>query len=583
MYIHRAVLNAFDAALLFYYYTNMKAYLLYSILFLFYLPGAPACSKKTGVHAANHPPSAIIRSSLVNINPFTYHFEVDASDQEFDRLSYTWDFGEGTTKQGNAEETFSYDNGKTYIIKVKVSDGKSESIEVSDTINTYVVTVTADNSTTYQVMEGFGGFGLQREGWSPGPFTSPEFVNTLINDLGLTILRINIPSNFEVENDNDNPFVTDLTKFNINNNTPGHDDKLADHIQYLKDMKAAGLQKAIASVWTPPIWMKYNNKVGNGTANQNAAPPYTTNPDASTNQLKTDMYDEFAEYCVAYIKTIKQLTGIDIYALSIQNEPRFSQFYTSCVYNGEALRDVLKVVGRRFEDENIATKLFVPEDVGWFDGIKSLVEPILADAESRKYVNMLAVHGYATDGVNPGSADAKTWEDMYNWGVPYNIHLWMTETSGYENNMNGAIALSKAMYIALRYGHVSAWLFWSLSTTQLDAYSLMSTAGEKSKRYYASKNFYRYVRPGAQRFKISSDDERLLPLAFTNANEQSNTIVIINDDTTARPVRLAGTGLANEYSIFVTSAEDDCKATGTTDSKDVVLVPAKSIVTLYKK
>ncbi len=560
----------------------MKAYLLCNLLFIFCLP-IPGCSKKTGADAANHPPSAIIRSNLVKINPFTYHFDVEARDQEFDRLTYTWDFGEGTVKQGNAAETYTYDKGKSYIIKVKVSDGKSDPVEVRDTINTHVVTVTADNATEFQAMEGFGGFGLQREGWSAGPFTSAGFVNTLINDLGLTILRLNIPSNFEIENDNENPFVTDLTKFNINNNTPGHDDKLADHIQYLKDMKAAGLQKVIASVWTPPVWMKYNNKVGNGTTSENDAPPYTTTPGSNTNQLRTDMYDEFAEYCAAYIKTIKQLTGVDIYALSIQNEPRFSQFYTSCVYNGEALRDVLKVVGKRFEDENITTKLFVPEDVGWFDGIKSMVDPVMADADARKYVDMLAVHGYATDGVNPGSTDAKTWENMYNWGASYNIPLWMTETSGYENTMDGAIALSRAMYIALNYGNVSAWLFWSLSTTQLDAYSLMSAAGEKSKRYFVSKNFYKYIRPGARRFKITSDDEHLLPLAFHNAGDQSSTLIFINDASTGKAFRLAGTGIRSRYTAAVTNSSANCESPGEVNSADAILIPGGSVLTLYGK
>lgn len=38
------------------------------------------------------------------------------------------------------------------------------------------------------------------------------------------------------------------------------------------------------------------------------------------------MCDEFAKMCVAYIKIIKQQTGIDIYALSIQNEPGFASF-----------------------------------------------------------------------------------------------------------------------------------------------------------------------------------------------------------------------------------------------------------------
>mgnify|MGYP000980359273 CR=1 FL=1 len=131
---------------------NMKAYLLCNFVFLFCLP-IPGCSKKTGIHAANHSPVAIIRSNLVKINPFTYHFEVDASDQEFDHLTYTWDFGDGTVKQGNAGETYSYDERKSYIVKVKVSDGKSNPVEVRDTINTQVATVTADNATTFQVME----------------------------------------------------------------------------------------------------------------------------------------------------------------------------------------------------------------------------------------------------------------------------------------------------------------------------------------------------------------------------------------------------------------------------------------------
>jgi O-glycosyl hydrolase len=178
---------------------------------------------------------------------------------------------------------------------------------------------------------------------------------------------------------------------------------------------------------------------------------------------------------------------------------------------------VIKIVGQRLEAEGLATKLFMPEDVGWFDGIRSLVEPVLADATARQYVDMVAVHGYANDGVNPGSTDAQTWQAMYNWGAAYNIPLWMTETSGYPNTQDGAIALGKAMYIALKYGNASAWIFWSISTTTLDAYSLMSSAGIKSKRYYASKNFYRYVRPGAKRFEINSPDtDKLLPLAFTH-------------------------------------------------------------------
>ena len=295
------------------------------------------------------------------------------------------------------------------------------------------------------------------------------------------------------------------------------------------------------------------------------------------------MYDEFAECCVAYIKTIKSLTGIDVYAFSLQNEPRFSQFYASCVYNGTALRDLIKVVGARFEKENITTKIFLPEDVGWYDGIKSLVDPVLVDPDARKYVSILAVHGYATDGVSPGSADAQTWRNMSAWGKPWNIPLWMTETSGYENNLTGAIALGKAMYIALKYGNITAWLFWTISTNKIDAYSLMNTAGEKSKRYFVSKNFFRYIRPGSVRFNISGTDEHILPLAFSNSDDNSTTFVIINDEVSGKAFQITGEGLSGTFDSFITNVSKDCADNGAVEINKTIFIPAQSVLTLRSK
>jgi O-glycosyl hydrolase len=545
-----------------------------------------ACSKKGGSSdKPNQSPVVSLAGELTGANPFTFRFTSDATDQEFDPLTYTWDFGEGTTKTGAKTESFSFPADRDFTVKVTVSDGKSAPASATLAINTRTTTITLDAGKTHQTMEGFGGFGAQREYWSNGPFTSDEFVGTLINDLGLTILRDNIPSNFEITNDNADPVVTDLSKYNINARHAGHDGALADHIEYLKKMKEAGLQKFIVSIWTPAPWMKHNNGVGNGTQNQNSAPAYTTSPTATTNQLKTDMYQEFAEYCVAYIKIIKRETGLDVYALSLQNEPRFSQFYASCVYNGEALRDVVKVVGKRLRDEGLSTKIFLPEDVGWLQGVEGLTKPTLNDPEARQYTGIVAVHGYDLDGLTAASPNAQTWQTMYGWGAPYNLPLWMTETSGFKNDHEGAMALAKAMFTAIRFGNVSAWVFWSLSTSTLDDYSLMSSAGAKSKRYYVSRNFYRFIRPGAVRHDVAAPDgSGVYPLAFKNGSEASSTIVLINDSKTAsKAVKLAGTGIAANYQVTVTSASDNSRDAGTVNGTDVVLLPPHSVVTLYKK
>ncbi len=553
-----------------------------AILLLFALP---ECTKKgsSSEPPQNHAPVAQLTAKLVSANPFTFEFTVVASDADQDPLTYNWDFGEGTKKAGAATETFTFDDSKDFTVRVTVSDGKANPVPAMTNISTKLSSVTIDFSKTYQTMEGFGGFGAKMEYWGPGPFEDDAFVNTLISDLGLTILRDNVTTSFEPVNDNGDAYSTDLSKFNLNKDISGLDEPLSDHLAYLKKMHAAGLSKMIASVWSPPSWMKYNNAIGNGTQNTTSAPPYTTSPTASTNQLKPANYEEFAEMCVAYIKILKQETGIALYALSVQNEPRFSQFYSSAVYNGEALRDLIKVVGKRLRDEGLATKLFLPEDVGWLEGVESMITPALADPEARKYIDIVAVHGYDLDGVTAASTSASTWATMYGWGAKYDIPLWMTETSGYANNYDGAMALARAMYTAIRYGQVSAWVFWSLSTTNVDEYSLMNAAGEKSKRYYVSKNFYRYIRPGAVRTEAGGDDaQQVYALAFKHLGDATHTILLINDNDVAKVIKLSGKDLPAEMDEYITSASQNTEAAGKVATADNIILQPRSVTTFYR-
>ncbi len=532
-----------------------------------------ACKKTGGTSNNNHAPLAALTVAITKVDPFTVDLTCAASDEDGDVLTYKWDFGDGTIKDGNAKETHSYDANKMYAVKVTVSDGKASPVNVFANINTTITVVSIDASTKFQTMQGFGGFGAQDVYWSGGPFTSTTFVNTLINDLGLTILRDNLPTDFEDVNDDSDPHTTNLSNF--------HYGSLNDHLQYLKDMKTAGLNKLIVSIWSAPAWMKTNNNVNGDKAD---APVYNPNPTQQNNQLKTGMYEEFAERCVAYIKIIKQETGIDVYAISLQNEPRFSEPYESCVFDGEALHDLIKVVGKRFQDDGITTKIFMPEDIGYLDGVSSMVQPTLNDAEARKYISLIAVHGYALDGVTANSPDAQTWQTMYSWGAQYGMPLWMTETSGFSNDIKGAMDLAKAMYTAISFGNVSAWLHWQLSQQTLDTYSLMSSSGEKSKRYFISKNFYRYVRPGDERIKSNAPDgANIYPLAFANDTTHTTTIILINDNAESKAVKLQGASLPAQFSMYITSAGDDCKDYGTISISAGFLLPANSVVTLYKK
>lgn len=173
---------------------------------------------------------------------------------------------------------------------------------------------------------------------------------------------------------------------------------------------------------------------------------------------------------------------------------------------------------------------------------------------------------------------------MHSWGAGYNMPLWMTETSGFSNDMKGAMDLSKAMYTAITFGNVSAWLHWALSQGTLDQYSLMSSSGTMSKRYYVSKNFYHYVRPGDYRIASSTPGQtNIYPLAFKNDTAHTSTIVLINNNPEGRAVKLEGAALPSQFSMFVTSVNDDCKDDGIVNTNDGFLLPANSVITLYKK
>lgn len=531
--------------------------------------------------SVNTPPNInSLRAEVVSFSPFTVDFSVDVVDQEFDPLTITWDFGDGTTTEGGKDITHEYETGEVYQARVSISDGANEPVTASEQVDARIeqATVSVNPSTQFQVMQGFGGFGSIRPWWQDGPFYNDAFLDLLLNDLGVTILRDNVPIGFEPSNENDDPNDLDLSKFNISEDIPGVDSHLGQHLPYLKAMHEAGLEKMIATVWSPPIWMKHNDHRGNGTNDQTSAPPYTTTPDETTNQLRLDAYEEFAEYCVAYVRMLKRETGIDLYAFSVQNEPRFSQFYASCVHSPESLRDLVKVVGARFEQEGITTKLFVPEDVQSIFHIRQYLDAILNDPEANQYTDIFAIHNYRDNGVDPSDEGPQNWTETFQKAQQGGKEVWMTETSGFSPEpMSEAIGLAISMFNALHYGHASAWVYWQMSGG--GDRPLIRNGTGKTYLYHISKHFYRHVRPGAVRVAINEGEQDLLALAFSHPDTGKKVVVLINIGSTPLEVSMEGSWAGETFETLTTAQRIEYVSSGTAPGAEAVIVPANGIVT----
>jgi len=367
---------------------------------------------------------------------------------------------------------------------------------------------------------------------------------------------------FEATNDNADPNVLNMAGFNTTTS------KLAQHFAYWRALKAeADLRgetvRFIGSIWTPPAWMKTNNSTINGGT------------------LRTTMYAEYAEYLIAFITAVKQNCNIDLYAVSPQNEPAFVETYESCVYTAAEYRDMIKAVGPIVHAAFPDVKFFGAEDMlarwttaGAFPG------PLMADADSRAQVHALAVHGYS-DGVHPTptSQAATLWNQASRNCTSVGKPVWMTETSGFGSDWAGTLQLGEAIFAALKYGKASAWVWWTIAQEASDreGYRLMVNNVPNAK-YYVSKQYYRYIRPGAEGIGCTSDDAEVLGCAFRHSANHTLTLVLLNTSTSAKTITLTGNGLP-QFAAYRSSATQNCVDAGTVSGS--TSLPGQSITTLY--
>ncbi|MEK7705860.1 MAG: hypothetical protein AAB426_12940, partial [Myxococcota bacterium] len=248
----------------------------------------------------------------------------------------------------------------------------------------------------------------------------------------------------------------------------------------------------------------------------------------------------------------------------------------------EVLADIGPTIKADFPD----VKFFGSENMlameGGADRQWFYAQAIHDSAAATAQLDALAVHGYS-DGVlpTPSSATAQLWTTLRSdYAVPMNKPVWMTETSGFnEIWAEGPMELAKAIYAALSFGNLSLWVWWQGSNLDgINNYSLMQGSAVHGKKYYVSKSYYRYIRPGARRVSAVATDPELLTLAFEHPTMGAFTVVIINAGAAPKDVNLLGDGLPATFAAYRTSASEDTAELGSLGPS--FSVPARSITTL---
>jgi glucuronoarabinoxylan endo-1,4-beta-xylanase len=405
--------------------------------------------------------------------------------------------------------------------------------------NAPAVTVTIDHQVSYQTILGFGGTGINGS------------VADLVDDMGLSVHRSVIE-----------PEGGAFPAFSV-----------------LAQLRQRGVQTFIAVPWSPPAYMKSNNSTINGGT------------------LLSQYYTAFANHLGKYITDFRRDVGIDLYALSPQNEPRFPEPYNSCVYTKETYRDMLRVVGQTLRAGNIHTPIFAAEDMLTAFTVEPMIQYSCIDTSTRRYIGAVSVHGYS-DGVNPipTSDAALAWggpRGLAAFGAAQGLPVWQTEMSGFHDSWYGgttsgwqsgtkpgAWSLAQAIYTALKYGKVELFCYWVLSSYNSwdEGYSLIWN-GNKTREYYVMKQFARYVRPGAVQMEVSSDDDYVHVLAYRHPADQTLTVVILNTSTTTKSIALNGSNVPSQLRGYRSTPSDNCVDIGMVN-KGSISLGSESILTL---
>ncbi|MGI6672552.1 MAG: glycoside hydrolase family 30 beta sandwich domain-containing protein [Christensenellales bacterium] len=137
----------------------------------------------------------------------------------------------------------------------------------------------------------------------------------------------------------------------------------------------------VGSVWAVPGWMKSTDNILGGIF----LPEYT---------------DVYAKYLRMAVQAFEK-RGIKLYAITIQNEPKSSDFPNSCRqspatrFTWRLQKDVLIALRKEFNEHNISTHIWAYDHN--YDMANIFVDPLLKDMDARKAIDGLAFHSYRGD------------------------------------------------------------------------------------------------------------------------------------------------------------------------------------------
>jgi glucuronoarabinoxylan endo-1,4-beta-xylanase len=386
---------------------------------------------------------------------------------------------------------------------------------------------TIDFGTANQTIRGFGG----STAWMPAMPAAQ--VNALFgsgaDQLGLSILRLRIDPGSTTGGSN---WATELTNA----------------------LEAQALGAIVIAVpWTPPATFKSNNSTIGGTLNPGS-------------------YAAFATYLESFV-TYMASGGVNLYGISIQNEPDATVTYESCFWTGATLDTWIAN-----NSSVLTTKLIMPESESF---TTSYSDPALNDPNAVGHIAIIAGHLYGTS------------PSYYTNAINKGKEVWQTEhylsPSGAQPTVTDALAAAKEIHDSLTVGNYNAYLWWWVADWNpgngVTNYGLVDPGNNPTYFGYALAQYSKFIRPGYLRTNATASPTANIYLSAYSGNGHS-VIVALNmgASSVSQPFTLVNGTVTTLTPWQTTSAGglQQQSAITPTNNQFTYTLPAQSITTFVQ-
>ncbi len=331
-----------------------------------------------------------------------------------------------------------------------------------------------------------------------------------------------------------------------------------------------------SSPWTPAAGFKSTNNIYDaGVATGNGINGGSFLGGSATNQA-------YASQLANYVASMKNTYGVNLYAISIQNEPDAAvTSYEACQWTGVQIHDFVTNLYAALVAKGVSsTKIMLPESQNWTDP-RNLAGPTMSDPNSAADVGIIANHNYVA---NNGAGDQTVPAAISSYGKA----LWETEVallSGSDSSITNGIYYARRIHQFLTAAQANAYHYWWLISGGSNGNEgLLDSNAAITKRLFVFGQFSRFVRPNFYRIGANSTGSVLVS-AYKDSVSPGFAIVAINPNNfpTDATFTLTNFSSVNGVTPWITSSDLSLAGQSVvsvgSNSTFAFTLPAMSVVT----